>query len=310
MLIRVEAGLEKLTVYAVGLEQESILGAAKRSKEPIAVAEFAFPLLLTDNVRIGQLKADVREAVYALCQSYPRRVEYLGVGTEWTPHSYPRVWGASIDTIFFARTLQRFLGEEVKQVAEVGCGSGFLSKFMLAHGAVERAVATDINLEAIRCTADNLEHVEGRERLHLILPDAGAIDLGLSGRYDLIISNPPYIPRENSRQDNPYEGLDVVARLAKRSQGLLNDKGRVLLNLSSLAGDEPLTWFENQGLEVEALESLRVPLKVNPVTSGLSGESKAWRNYLEDQGRVEIDESETSGYRYWHRLRMFAIKKG
>jgi methylase of polypeptide subunit release factors len=129
----------------------------------------------------------------------------------------------------------------------------------------------------------------------------------LSGTYDLVISNPPYIPRPLARIDNPYEGLSLVARLAKRSKTILNPGGRILINLSSLAGEEPLAWFAEQGLNVQALETMRVPLKVNPVTSGLSESSRAWRDYLEKQGRVEIDVSEASGYRYWHFLRMFVI---
>ena len=309
VLVRVGADLEKLVVYAVGLEQQSILGADWASAEPVAVAEFKDPVLLTDNVRTAALPASVREALFALYQSYPRRVEHLGVGTDWSPHLYPRVWGASIDTVFFARTLRHFVGPQVHAAAEVGCGSGFLTKLMLRYGeGIEKLAATDINLEAVRCTADNLQSEPGHEKVHLIVPDAGAEDLALSGTYDLIASNPPYIPRPGARSDNPYEGLDLVARLAKRARQVLRPGGRILLNLSSLAGDEPLTWFEAEGLGVRALETMRVPLKVNPVTGGLSEASLAWRKHLEAQGRVEIDESEASGYRYWHNLRMFVVE--
>ena len=307
VLVRVGANLEHLAVCAVGLEQTGILGAKEESPLPIEVARFERPVLLTDNARIARLPSTRRDAVIALYQSYPRQVEYDSVSTSWTPSAYPHVWCPSIDTIFFARTLKRFLTDEVQVCAELGCGSGFLTKFMLAYGqAVKKVVATDISLDAVRCTADNLQGVAGKEKVHLILPDPSAEDLALEGTYDLVVSNPPYIPRPFARRDNPYEGLDLVARVAKRAKVLLKEGGHVLLNLSSLAGDEPLMWFQEQGLQVEALEEMRVPLKVNPVTSGLSAASRQWRDYLEEQGRVEIDEDEASGYRYWHTLRMFS----
>jgi tRNA1(Val) A37 N6-methylase TrmN6 len=310
VLIRIAEELEKLSVYAVGLEQQSILGASQIADEPMLVAEFPSPVLLTDNARMAEMSGGVRDALLALYASYPRTVEYGEVSTDWSPHLYPRVWCPSIDTIFFARTLKGYLGEEVAEVAEIGCGSGFLTKFILHHGpGVQRLAATDINLEAIRCSADNLQDERGREKVHLILPDASDESLALQGTYDLIASNPPYIPRQPAHIDNPYEGLDLVARLAHKAKMVLKDNGRILLNLSSLAGQEPLQWFSEQGLQVQALAEMRVPLKVNPVTSGLSLASRQWRDYLEAQGRVEIDEDEDSGYRYWHQLRMFCIQR-
>jgi methylase of polypeptide subunit release factors len=198
----------------------------------------------------------------------------------------------------------------VKSFAEIGCGSGFLTKFGLEYAReVTRASATDINLEAVRCTSDNLAEHPKRQMLNLVLPDANSADLGLDGQYDLVFSNPPYIPRPEAKRDNPYEGLELVAHLARQAKSILHESGRILINLSSLAGDAPLEWFAAQGLQVKALETMRVPLKVYPVTSGLSAASRAWRDYLEVQGRVEVDASEASGYRYWHQLRMFKIER-
>lgn len=312
MRIHVADDLSRLTVLAEGYEQVAILGMAEASETPVEVISFSDPVLLTDNVEICRLVPGIRDAVFGLYASYPRTVSYMGCEVSWSPFEFPRVWCPSIDTVFLARALKRYLTPSVRRVAEIGTGSGFLTKFCLEHGeAVERAVATDISIEAIRCAEAAMRAHAKHERLALLKIDADAPTLGLTGQFDLIFSNPPYVPRPGENHDNPYEGLDLVAKLAREAGAVLAPGGKVIMNLSSLAGDEPLEWFRAEGWQVSEHEQLRVPLKVNPITSQLSRESQDWLSYLIEKGVVSLDADygDASGYRFWHYLRIFEFSK-
>jgi tRNA1(Val) A37 N6-methylase TrmN6 len=307
MLIAVTPNLSKLTVYAERSEQELILGARHGSEQLLEVWSCAEPVLLSDNARIGALEPGLRDAVFALYASYPRTVAYDEVEVAWTPQAYPRVWCPSIDTVFFARTLKAHL-TGVKTIAEVGTGSGFLTKFALAHApAIERALASDINLDALRCTNDALTDLKHHASVSLICPRKDDETVGFSGRFDLLLSNPPYIPRPGEGNDNPYEGLGLIHKLAYQGADLLSEGGVMLLNISTFAGDEPLEWLSDAGWQVRELDRLRVPLKINAVTSGATIESREWLTYLRGRGAVPPAGAD-HGYRLWHELRMLACR--
>ena len=157
----------------------------------------------------------------------------------------------------------------MRNFAEVGCGSGFLTKYALMHAPdIERAVASDISLAAIRCASDALAEISHRASISLVCPQPDDPGFSLVGPFDLVISNPPYIPRPGARNNNACEGLGLIAKFAQRGRGLLADDGLLLLNISTLAGERPLAWFDEHGWQLESLDRMRVPLKVNAVTSG------------------------------------------
>ena len=306
MLLRVATDLSELVVGAEQAEQENILGADRGVPEPLEVWRCEHPVLLTDTARIATLEPGLRDAVLALYESYPRTITYDGTSVSWSPTEFPRVWTASIDTLFFARTLRRQLVGS-RSFAEIGCGSGFLTKYALMHATdIERAVASDISLAAIRCTSATLAEVSYQASVSLVCPQAGDIGFGIAGPFDLVICNPPYIPRPGERNDNPYEGLGLIGNFAQRGQELLTDDGLLLLNISTLAGERPFDWFDEHGWHLDALDRMRVPLKVNAVTSGVTPEARAWYDYLSARGAIPAEGER--GYRLWHELRMYACR--
>ncbi|MDA0179929.1 class I SAM-dependent methyltransferase [Solirubrobacter phytolaccae] len=300
LIIDVKADLSGLTVLAESGEQETILGAARGSLEPWPVWTCPDPVLMTDTARIGALAPGLRDAVHALYSTYPRTVRFDGVEVSWSPNVYPRVWCPSIDTVFFARALKPYAAA-ASSVAEIGCGSGFLTKYALTHGtSITRAVASDINLDALACARDALAGLSHSASVSLVCPQPDDPTIGFAGSFDVIFCNPPYIPRPGMRNDNPYEGLDLIAKLARQGRSMLADGGVLLLNISSLSGAEPERWLAENGWAVRELDRLTVPLKVNAVTSGVTPESRSWLEYLRERGLVPGRE----GYEYWHDLRM------
>jgi SAM-dependent methyltransferase len=313
MLLRVSDALDRLTVLAdLADEQTGVLGMSVPSSEPVEVCEFGNPVLLTDNHAVSQLVPHVRDAVFSLYQSFPRTVSFRGTSVSWSPWDFPRVWCPSIDTVFLAGALDRLLDKDTRSFAELGTGSGFLTKFALERlPNLERAVATDISIDAIRCAHSTTRETANRDRLSLLNVDSTSERLGLAGRFDVITTNPPYVPRPAARNDNPYEGLDLLAKLAREADKILAPGGRIIVNVSSVAGNDWQSWFLDEGFEISAGESLRVPLKVNTITGQLSPESKEWLNYLleKDTLQSEPDYGDASGYRFWHVLRIYEIRR-
>jgi tRNA1(Val) A37 N6-methylase TrmN6 len=309
MLLKVEQDLSAATVFAEGLEQTQILGRSAVTEEPVRVFSFENPVLLTDDYRIGQLPSGQRGPLNALFASNPRTVEYDDVAVTWSQDKYPDVWGPTIDTVFLARGIKQYL-EGVKHFAEIGTASGFLLKYALHHGAdLESAIATDINPNAIICAFQSIASESKRDIASILGLSPDASTLGLSGRYDLLVTNPPYIPRPQERHNNPYEGLDVIRKLSQEADDLLEDGGRIVTNISTIAGDGPLEWFTDSGFEVTQHETLRVPLKVYTTAGSFSDNSLAWQQYLRESGNIEEDPAETEGWQFWHNLRIFEITR-
>lgn len=125
-----------------------------------------------------------------------------------------------------------------KAVLEVGCGSGLVSLYAAALGA-RRVVATDINPNAIKTTAENartLGHGQILEARLVSGADASAYAVLKPGeRFDTIISNPPYSldldAKGNSAvTDSGSLAFSMVRELKQR----LNPGGRALLFFDSL----------------------------------------------------------------------------
>lgn len=78
---------------------------------------------------------------------------------------------------------------EARRVLDIGAGSGALAVTLALERTRELVVATDISAGALRVARENARR--HGVRLALVRTDLAA---GLRGPFDLIVSNPPYIP--------------------------------------------------------------------------------------------------------------------
>jgi len=142
------------------------------------------------------------------------------------------------------------------RVLEVGTGSGYVAAGLLGRAAA--VVATDINPHAVACA-------RGRG-VAAIRTDLFS---GVSGPFDLILFNPPYLPTApDERMDDWLEyaldggptGRVVIERFVADAGRVLAPFGRILLLVSSLTDlDEVRDLFARQGfvsfvVDTEALE--------------------------------------------------------
>ncbi len=303
MIIKVSDDLKKQEIWANGMELCNIMGMdfinGKRitsytSNEKKHVHTFENPVLMTDNYKISKLKPSLRDTLFSLFQSKPRWIEYDGVSTYWD-ETHKKVWCPSIDTILFAKTLKEFLknNKNLKTAVEIGSGSGFLSKYILEKSeSIDSLLAIDFNPNAIKSAMDNIQ--DSRLNTHC----GDALEKIKGKKFDLIVCNPPYVPRKGSIDDNPYEGVSLMRYLIQKGHKYLNKGGVLLINVSSLSWN--LVFDEEPKMKMNILEKMEVPLKVNNIMN-----NKEWIDYLESLG---LEKNLKRGYEYWQELNIIEFR--
>ncbi len=122
------------------------------------------------------------------------------------------------------RCLAHLAGVPSPLVLDVGTGSGAIALAIADEHRGARVVATDIAAEALAVANVNRTRARLDDRVELVL---GHLVAGLRGPFDLVVSNPPYVPVEEYetlepevRLHEPYEALvgtgqtDAIARRA------------------------------------------------------------------------------------------------
>src|SRR3989344_2597294 len=142
------------------------------------------------------------------------------------------VYSPREDSFLLANNLQVKKGEKV---LEIGTGSGLIAILCARKGA--EVVATDLNEHAIKCAKKNAEgnkvKVDFREG-DLLAP------LKNGEKFDLIIFNPPYLPRETKYSDRPidlsYNSSETLEKFLEQYRDFLKENGRAVIVNSTLSG--------------------------------------------------------------------------
>ena len=150
----------------------------------------------------------------------------------------------------------------VADFADLGTGSGIIAVTLLAEWPDAHAVATDASPAAISVASRNSEVHKVLDRLAFLQPEAPTTWFpdGL-GRFDMILSNPPYITMEEmgalSREvydHDPHmaltpggDGLDAYRAIASGAKAHLNETGKVLVEIGHTQGAAVVNLFKEAG---------------------------------------------------------------
>ncbi|RDV03834.1 peptide chain release factor N(5)-glutamine methyltransferase [Undibacter mobilis] len=147
------------------------------------------------------------------------------------------------------------------RILDIGTGSGALLLALLSEFKNATGVGTDISMAAIEVARGNAERnkLDGRARFVCC-----SLADGLSGPFDLVVSNPPYIARAEIATLDPEvrdydpvlaldggaDGLDFYRAIAREADRLLVPGGHLVVELG--AGQEAAvsSLFETVGLKV------------------------------------------------------------
>jgi len=146
------------------------------------------------------------------------------------------------------------LPEPCRTAVDVGTGTGILA-MLLAQRGVAKVTATDTNPAALGCAHDNINRL-GLEGRISVLPT----DLLPSGKFDLLVCNPPWLPGAAS---GPLEAAvydpehQMLRGFLSQARAHMNPAGQAWLILSDLAEhlqlrqrEQLLQWIAQAGLSV------------------------------------------------------------
>ncbi len=154
-------------------------------------------------------------------------------------------------------------------IADVGTGSGCIAIAVLAHCPAARGAAFDISGEALEIARRNATRHTVSGRLGFVRGDL--LSGAASGRFDLILSNPPYIPtgeldglqpevRDSEPRmalDGGQDGLAPYRRLAPSALRCLAPGGSLVVEVGQGQAADVARIFTAAGLsEVEIRQDL------------------------------------------------------
>ena len=106
-------------------------------------------------------------------------------------------------------------GGEAPLALEIGTGTGCIALSLASEHEGLRVIATDLSLVAVRLATRNRDALGLAGVVDVVECDlADGVPEQLMGRFDLLVSNPPYIPSDVLRQEVPAEVKDHEPELA------------------------------------------------------------------------------------------------
>jgi len=133
------------------------------------------------------------------------------------------------------------------RIADLGTGSGALLIALLTELPNATGIGTDMSRDALAAAQDNASSLGVAARTEFAICDFGA---ALPGRFDLVVSNPPYIASADidtlspevrrdprSALDGGADGLDCYRTIAEQAARLLKPDGDLVVELG--IGQEP-----------------------------------------------------------------------
>ena len=154
----------------------------------------------------------------------------------------PGVFIPRLETEYFVELIPAVMQRNPKRILEIGTGCGAIAIALARIYPDAVVIATDVSAAAIESARCNIHKMCLGQRVSLVQCD---IYDGIRGEYDLIVSNPPYVPSErvpllpkSVRDFEPIvaidggeQGVGFVKRLIVESGAYLSDVGVMALEI-------------------------------------------------------------------------------
>ena len=145
-----------------------------------------------------------------------------------------------------------------------GCIAITLYKELVKRGFNIDATAVDLSIDALAVTEKNVENLVGIKALnntfHIIESDMFS-NISPSKKYDIIVSNPPYIPTKDIEKlepevrdydpimalDGDVDGLKFYRKIIEESLTYLNNRGFIAFEIGYNQGDDVKSLLEEKG---------------------------------------------------------------
>ncbi len=145
--------------------------------------------------------------------------------------------------IIIEQVLDIYKNKHSLNFLEVGIGSGCISLSILKEKKSFMATGVDLSQDCIEISRFNANKLGVGNRIKLLKSD---VDNLIFRKYDLIVSNPPYIKKLDLNKldrevknyepklalDGGLEGLSVIRKVIKKSSELIKTNGKLILEIS------------------------------------------------------------------------------
>jgi release factor glutamine methyltransferase len=139
------------------------------------------------------------------------------------------------------------------RIAEIGTGSGCIAVTLASNMPEATIIATDISKDALTLAESNTKIHKVENQITFLEGDAAAPLLDLE-RFDVLCSNPPYIPDEEmlglSRNVIDWEpklalsggidGMEIVRKIIASASKLLKPEGLLIIEIATSTRDKAL----------------------------------------------------------------------
>jgi release factor glutamine methyltransferase len=153
------------------------------------------------------------------------------------------------------------LRTEKLRILDIGTGSGALLLTLLSEMPNAVGLGTDISVAALAIARENAERNRMTARCSFVTSNIAA---GVQGKFDLVVSNPPYVVSSEIASlppevrdydpapalDGGHDGLDAYRAIAADVARLLAGGGRLIVELGAGQEHAVRTLFTNAGLSV------------------------------------------------------------
>ena len=251
--------LKKSNIKSALLDSEILISQAVNKNR-----EF---ILLNSNLKINQKEYfNLQKLIYERKKGKP--ISYLTGQKFFWKYNFKindHVLIPSPDTEVVVETILNVYKEKNKiNFLEVGVGSGCILLSILKEKKNFRATGIDISSRALRVCNINAYRLGVKNRVKLFKSD---IDKFSKGKYDLIISNPPYIKKLDLKYlekdiinfepiialDGGLDGISEIRKIIKKSSELIKKGGKLVLEIAFDQKKEVKQLLINNGFYINSV---------------------------------------------------------
>ncbi|MDC0333633.1 peptide chain release factor N(5)-glutamine methyltransferase [Candidatus Pelagibacter sp.] len=149
------------------------------------------------------------------------------------------------------------------RILDIGIGSGCILLSILKERKNYYGTGIDISKDSLEISKINAKKLLVEERIKFYKSD---VDKFAQGKYDLIVSNPPYIKKNNLKYlecdvlkfepkialDGGLDGLSVIRKVIKKSSELLKKNGKFILEIGFDQKSKVIKLLKNKGFYVNS----------------------------------------------------------
>ena len=149
------------------------------------------------------------------------------------------------------------------KILDIGVGSGCILLSILKERKNFYGTGIDISRNAIDICKKNAKKLSLNRRIKFFKSD---VDKFANGKYDLIVSNPPYIKRCDLKHlesdvikfepklalDGGLDGLSVIRKAIKKSSELLKKNGKFILEIGFDQKNKVIKLLNNKGFYINS----------------------------------------------------------